>query len=101
MPKQPKYEDRLLIINKRIILSGFVADKLPVSFAQRKKVFCKEGNLMKIRDVTIDEKGHVISNLTSGKGYSIYSRYDLETGYYKFEINKYGEIIINLEDFVK
>ncbi len=56
---------------------------------------------MKIRDVTIDEKGHVISNLTSGKGYSIYSRYDLETGYYKFEINKYCEIIINLEYFVK
>jgi len=56
---------------------------------------------MKIRDATIEEKGHVISNLTSGKGYSIYSRYDLQTGYYKFEINKYGEIIVNLEDYIK
>ncbi len=101
MPKQPKYEDRLLIINKRIIISGFVADKLPTYFTSRKKVFCKEGNLMKIRDATIEEKGHVISNLTSGKGYSIYSRYDLQTAYYKFEINKYGEIIINLEDYIK
>jgi len=40
MPKQPKYEDRLLIINKRIIISGFVADKLPV-FYKEKKCFAK------------------------------------------------------------
>lgn len=98
MAGKGKYEDRILITDNNVMIRNEILEQMPQFSLNRNKIVCKQNNSLILRDCTIDEKGHKVIKFSDRKSVVVHIRYKIPKGHYKYEINKYGEIIINLED---